>query len=192
MADTDARRSLTMAAAAGAALILAACSSSGTTTTASSAPPITPASPAQATPSVSPPTATPTTKPASTGPKLPKPPAGSKERSKHQISSGTYARYSNATLSAPRVVKKYKKKATKAGYTIKSSGAHGGGWGGYGGSEAGMTAVKSGAYMGVQAGGSRQGATYFEVCVGADKGAVDECDHRSGRDSNHDSNSGGS
>jgi len=93
-------------------------------------------------------------------------------------------------LGPAKIVNKYKKKATKAGYTVKSAGGSGGGWGGYGGASAGLVAEKSSGYLDVQAGGSRQGATYFEVCVGKSKSAVEECDHHSDQD--QDSDSGGS
>lgn len=62
-----------------------------------------------------------------------------------------------------------------SGFTIVSTGAGGGGWGQYGGTGAGVTANTASTYVDVQAGGSKQSATYFEVCSGATDAIVNSC-----------------
>jgi len=104
------------------------------------------------------------------------------------LSGGTtYARYSNGSETPKSVVSTYESEVKKDGYKVTQSGGSGGGWGGYGGSDYGMTAEKSGSYFEVQAGGESGKTTYFEVCLGTDKSAVEHCE-----DESNDSNSGGS
>lgn len=116
---------------------------------------------------------------------VPGPPPGATELSKQASGGGFYARY--RTSQAPVAVVGYYSAAFKsAGYTITQSGDGGGGWGQYGGSEAGLEVSGSGSFAAVNAGGSKQGPTYFEVCAGASAAQVDNC-----QGENH-SSSGGS
>ncbi|MCH9817217.1 MAG: hypothetical protein K0U64_12355 [Actinomycetia bacterium] len=118
---------------------------------------------------------------------IPKPPSGAKELQERTEDGVHYARYSTTKMTPKEVGDAYASEVKADGYTITNQGGGGGGWGGYGGSEYGVTAEKSGSHFSEQAGGESGGTTYFEVCVGADKSAVDKCDERS-----KDSNSGGS
>jgi hypothetical protein len=65
------------------------------------------------------------------------------------------------------------------GYSITDSNSGGGGYGQYGGSNSVVEGSKDGSFVHAQAGGSSSGPTYFEVCIGADESAVDECGNQS-------------
>lgn len=156
---------------------VAACSSTSSTpsaTPSSTAP--TAASPAASTP------AAPAPAPQAA---LPGPPPGAAQLSTQPSGGGSYTRY--RTGQSPAAVVGYYSTALRAaGYTITQSGGGGGGWGQYGGSEAGLEASNGGTFAAVNAGGSKQGATYFEVCTGTSAAQVDNC-----QGENH-SDSGGS
>ncbi len=112
---------------------------------------------------------------------LPPAPGGSQLMQTSTDNGVQYARY--ATSAAPQqIVSYYSQKWQAEGYQIQSTGGGGGGWGKYGGSDAGANGSKGGSYVDVQAGGSTQGPTYFEVCQGPNKAAVNECgnDSKSG------------
>ncbi|MDP3972089.1 MAG: hypothetical protein Q8P61_04160 [Candidatus Nanopelagicales bacterium] len=129
------------------------------------------------------PTASPTT-PAASSPSTPVPPAGngvpSPPAGATQLTSragkagGTFARYQIGE-SAAGVVSYYENALKASGFAITNSGGGGGGWGQYGGSGAGVEANKAGTFIAVEAGGSQQGPTYFEVCVGASAAQVSDC-----------------
>ena len=175
----------------GVALVAAGCSSSGGGTTTESA---TPAPTVTITDAPSP-TAAPTKTTDNSGGgsagSLSAPPSGSKKLSSETDGGNTYARYKNSSQSPKEVVTFYKGEATKSGYSVKNLNGGGGGWGGYGGSNWGMVAQKDGSYLDVQAGGSSNGPTFFEVCMGGDKSALKHCNNESNDDS-EDSRSGGS
>lgn len=153
-------------------MMLAACGSGGSST----APAASPATPTG-------PTA-PATSPAGGSPgTLPAPPSGAKELANRPSGSVTYARYSISGMTPAQVISTYKTEAQSAGYSVTDTGGGGGGWGGYGGANAGLKASKSGSYLDVQAGGQSSGPTYFEVCLGVDEAAVDQCDQNSNSDS---------
>lgn len=175
----------------GVALVAAGCSGSGGTTTES-------ATPAPTVTVTDAPTEAPTATPTKTSDdsddtsgSLPKPPSGSKKVSSESDGGDTYARYKTTSQSPKEVVTFYKGEATKQGYSVKNMNGGGGGWGGYGGSNWGMVAQKDGSYLDVQAGGSSNGPTYFEVCVGPGKSALRHCNNESNDDSD-DSRSQGS
>lgn len=162
----------------GAALLAAGCSSGGSSTGTSAT-----ASPTLPTPTVTVttgPTPTPTETTKAT---LPRPPAGTTKLGAHFTSSAQYARYKNSSEKPRQVVNYYAGQARSEGYSVKSQGGGGGGWGGYGGSDFGMAAVKSNAYLSVHAGASKQTPTFFEVCVGSEKSALKACDRHSESDS---------
>lgn len=73
----------------------------------------------------------------------------------------------------------YSQEWQSQGYTIDNSGGGGGGYGQYGGSNSTVEGSKDGSFVHAQAGGSSSGPTYFEVCLGADQSAVDECGNQS-------------
>lgn len=148
-----------IAIGAGAALALGACSSGSSSSPTTSAPAPTTAAPTSAAPAPG---------------NIPAAPAGSKQLS----SNGSYSRYS--TSQAPAAVVSYYSGAFKAdGYTVTSQNAGGGGWGQYGGSGAGLSANNGTTFAAVNAGGSKQGATYFEVCSGTSAAAVSSCQQNS-------------
>lgn len=176
----------------GLALVATGCSSSSSTSATSSAPPSPTEAPTSAAPTPTS-TPTPTSAPDDGGgakSAIPTPPAGATLLGEHKTGPNEYARY-KIQMPPKKVVNKYKRQAKSDGYSIKSAGGSGGGWGGYGGSEYGMTATKSSAYLEVQAGGSTQGPTYYEVCVSQDgsRAALDHCDKESQRSSDEDSRS---
>lgn len=152
-------RSVVAAVALGAGVLaVAGCSSSTTTPTAT---PVAPTAAATSAPA-----------PASG---VPAPPAGSTVVSAPAADgAATYARYSTA-LAPPAVIAAYSAALTSSGYTITSSGGGGGGWGQYGGSGAGVSANTASSYVAVNAGGSKQGATYFEVCSGPSSASLQSC-----------------
>lgn len=145
----------------GTALAVTGCSSSTTS----------PAAPASE--------AAPSAAPSDTATALPTPPSGAEELSNKTTGDVQYARYQISGSSAQAVVDDYSSQAKSDGYTVTNSGSGGGGWGGWGGSGAGMSASKTGSYLDVQAGGESGGPTYFEVCMGPDESAVDQCDQNS-------------
>ena len=109
---------------------------------------------------------------------LPPAPAGSSLLQTSTDNGAQYARYS--TSEAPtQVVAYYTGKWQAEGYQIQSTGSGGGGYGKYGGADAGASGSKSGSYVNVQAGGSTQGPTYFEICQGPNQSAVNECSNDS-------------
>lgn len=154
-------RSVGVAVALGAGVLaVAGCSSSTTTSTAT---PVAPTATA---------TGAPTPAPASG---VPAPPPGSTVVTAPAADgAATYARYSTA-MAPPAVVAAYSAALTSSGYTITSSGGGGGGWGQYGGSGAGVSANTATSYVAVNAGGSKQGATYFEVCSGPSSASLQSC-----------------
>lgn len=110
---------------------------------------------------------------------LPTPPSGSTALQTSNTDGVQYARYSTTSQQPPQVVAYYTQQWQNQGYTMTQSGGGGGGWGKYGGADAGATGTKSGSYVDVQAGGSTSGPTYFEVCMGADQSAVNNCGNQS-------------
>ncbi len=175
---TEIRRLSAMAlGVAGTALVAAGCSSSST-------------APAPAASSAVP---QPSTTTATSG-SLPAAPSGAKELSAKSEGGVEYARYQISGSTPEEVVSGYSDEAKASGYTVTDTGSGGGGWGGWGGAGAGMEGSKSGSYLNVQAGGQSGGPTYFEVCMGADQSAVDQCEQHSQNDqqNQNDSKSGGS
>lgn len=165
-------RYISAAAGLGAvALALTACSSSSSSSTESASP---------ATSTAASPAATNTggTNAGASG-SLPTPPAGSTELANTNNNGVTYARYSNAGETPQQVVSFYESAWQSQGYSMSNSGGGGGGYGQYGGSNYGASGSKSGSYVNVQAGGQSSGPTYFEVCIGANQSAVDECENQS-------------
>lgn len=153
----------------GVAAMLAVGACSSTASTPSQSPSVAPTS-ATATPVPQAPT------PATPAPQsvVPGPPPGATQVSTQASGGGSYTRY--RTGQTPTAVIAYYTGALKAdGYTITQSGGGGGGWGQYGGSGAGLEADNSRTFTAVNAGGSKQGATYFEVCVGSTAAQVDAC-----------------
>jgi hypothetical protein len=110
---------------------------------------------------------------------IPKPPDGAKELQNRTENGVHYARYSTTKMTPKEVGSAYAAEVKADGYTVTKQGGGGGGWGGYGGSDYGVEAEKSGAYLSEQAGGESGAKTYFEVCVGADKSAVEKCENQS-------------
>lgn len=177
---TEIRRlSLLALGVAGTALVAAGCSSSSTT-------------PAPAASSAVPESGTTT----ATSGSLPAAPSGAKELSAKSEGGVEYARYQISGTSPEQVISDYSDEAKASGYTVTDTGSGGGGWGGWGGAGAGMEGSMSGSYLNVQAGGESGGPTYFEVCMGADQSAVDQCEQQSQNEqqnqNQNDSKSGGS
>ena len=115
---------------------------------------------------------------------LPAPPAGSKNLStEKEAGDVVYRRYSTSMKPAG-VTSYYKTELTGSGYKVTSAGASGGGWGQYGGSGAGLEANNGSNFVAVNAGGSKQGQTFFEVCAGPSSAAVDQCQGNNHGDSN--------
>jgi hypothetical protein len=175
---------LATAASAGLAVIATGCGgSSGDKTETVTAPVATTAPLPTTAPAVTTSAAPPTRKAASAAVR---PPAGSTKVGSSSGGGAHWTRYT--TSSSPKaVVADYRKSLTAAGWSIVAAGAQGGGWGPYGGSGAGVTGKKAGAYTDVQAGAARGSKTYFEVCVGP--GSRTACDRLSTKG---DSASGGS
>lgn len=119
------------------------------------------------------------------------PPSGATEVDSANENGMQYTRYKISGTSAEDVVSGYEAQFKAQGYTIDNAGGSGGGWGKWGGSGYGMDASMDGSFASVQAGGSDNGPTYFEVCIGTDKSVVDNCGQQSQNDEN-DSNSKGS
>lgn len=114
------------------------------------------------------------------------PPAGSELIATSTRDGVAFSRYKTGSSSAA-VISSYERELDGDGWTVVQSGGNGGGWGPWGGSGTGLTARKAADYFDVQAGGSKQGPTYFEVCAGP--GARSVCDDQS-NDAN--TSSGGS
>ncbi|MDQ1246694.1 MAG: hypothetical protein QG597_1062 [Actinomycetota bacterium] len=110
---------------------------------------------------------------------FPAPPAGSTTLQTSNDNGVEYARYSNASEQPAAVVSYYSGKWQAEGYTMTNTGGGGGGYGKYGGADAGAEGSKSGSYVNVQSGGSTSGPTYFEVCMGSNQSAVNECGNQS-------------
>jgi hypothetical protein len=127
-----------------------------------------------------PPAPTPTPLPPPTSPSpaeassLPSPPSGSKEIQEENEHGVTYGRYSTGDEPSA-VVAHYRAKLKADGWTIENVGGSSGGWGKYGGAEAGLQGRMGSEYIDVQAGGSRQGPTYFEVCIGPEEASEQQC-----------------
>ncbi|MEI6623359.1 MAG: hypothetical protein WCP28_15770 [Actinomycetes bacterium] len=177
--DTNQNRNRVVVAAValGAGVLVTGGCSSGSSSTPTSAPP---APVTSAAPTVAPTTAAPAPAPAT----LPGPPPGAKTITAPQPDGAAmYSRFS--TSQAPAAVVTYYTNALKGlGFTIASTGAGGGGWGQYGGSGAGVEAGNANTWVAVNAGGSKQGATYFEVCTGASSAIVDNCQNNNHGNSN--------
>lgn len=103
------------------------------------------------------------------------PPSGSNEVQKRGRKGVSYARYSTAETPS-QVVDYYRGELSNEGWTVRHEGKGGGGWGRWGGSEAGLWAVKGDDYAAVQAGGESGHTTYFEVCVGPNRSITDDCE----------------
>ncbi|MEI6374528.1 MAG: hypothetical protein WCP26_12170 [Actinomycetes bacterium] len=120
-------------------------------------------------------TETATAAPATRGDKVPAPPSGATSVVGPEDDKGAvYERYKTSQTPAD-VVTYYKDALSKAGFTITSSGTGGGGWGQYGGSGGGVSGNGGGTFVEVNAGGSKEGSTYFEVCSGASQAVVQAC-----------------
>ncbi len=143
---------------AGAVFLVAGCSSSSSTPEASSAAP-TEAATTAAAPATS----------------IPGPPSGATEESTKSVSGGaTYTSYK--TSQEPAAVTAHYDSALKAdGFNITNSGSGGGGWGQYGGSGAQVGGNNGTTFVEVNAGGSKDGPTYFEVCEGPSAASVKDC-----------------
>lgn len=116
--------------------------------------------------------------PASSGPNLTAP-SGASQLQAAEKNGAQYTRYSINGTAASAVTADYKSQLSSAGYSITSDGGGGGGWGKWGGAEAGLSANNGSTYVDVQAGGQSGSTTYFEVCVGPSKTAVDDCEDSS-------------
>lgn len=152
---------------AGAALALAGCSSSSSSSSSSSATPE-PTKSSEA--------------PVPSG--ALNPPSGSQKLSSKAEGGGTtYTRYSTSQTPV-QVTSFYKAEMSKDGWKVTSSGSGGGGWGQYGGSGSQVEGNDGTSFVAVNAGGSKQGPTYFEVCEGPSASAVDNCQNNDHGDSN--------
>jgi hypothetical protein len=104
------------------------------------------------------------------------PPTGSVTlQAPEQLMGVTYARYSNASLTPSQVLSAYTSQLQANGYQTVSEGGGGSGWSnGWGGGGGGLTAIKNGTYVSINAGGDGS-PTYFEVCSGLNSQIVDNC-----------------
>lgn len=125
--------------------------------------------------------AAPATTPAPSGTTL-TPPSGSTQLQQAQRNGAEYSRFSIAGTAPADVVADYRSQLTAAGFAITSDGGSGGGWGRYGGSDAGLSANDGSAWVSVQADGQTGDTTYFEVCVGPSSTSVSDCDDASNQD----------
>jgi hypothetical protein len=119
------------------------------------------------------------------------PPSGSKTLQTKTLTGGVqYARYSNGSMSPSQVISYYQQQLRGQGWQTVNEGGGGSGWsGGWGGGGGGgLTAIKTGTYFSVNAGGDGT-PTYFEVCVGGNSQVVNNCQNVS---QNAASQSGGS
>lgn len=165
--------------------VLAGCSSNSSTPE----PAVTVTETAAASPAPASPAAT--TEATTSAAKAPTAPSGATVKESKEEGGMQYTRYSITGTSAEDVVNDYESQFKEMGYTITNAGGSGGGWGQWGGSGYGMDASSDGSFASVQAGGSDNGPTYFEVCLGPDKSVVDQCGQQS-QDDQNDSNSKGS
>jgi hypothetical protein len=104
-------------------------------------------------------------------------PSGATQLQNGSANGATYWSYSITGQDATQVVNTYSSELTAQGYTIQNQGGGGGGWGDFGGVNAGLTANKGSTYISVQAGGSNQGPTYFEICQGPTAASVNDCEN---------------
>jgi len=128
-----------------------------------------------ATPSTSASASTSASPAAAASPGLAQPPAGASQLETESDDGVVFARYSLDGQQPQQVVDYYTGIWQGEGYTVTSSGGGGGGYGQYGGSGAGATGSKPGAFVAVNAGGQTGQATYFSVCQGSDEQAVRKC-----------------
>jgi hypothetical protein len=128
-----------------------------------------------ATPSTSASASTSASPGAAASPGLAQPPAGASQLETESDDGVVFARYSLDGQQPQQVVDYYTGIWQGEGYTVTSSGGGGGGYGQYGGSGAGATGSKPGAFVAVNAGGQTGQATYFSVCQGSDEQAVRKC-----------------
>ena len=115
-------------------------------------------------------------------PGLAQPPAGASQLETEYDDGVQFARYSIDGQQPQQVVDYYTGIWQGEGYTVTSSGGGGGGYGQYGGSGAGATGSKPGAFVAVNAGGQTGQATYFSVCQGSDEQAVRKCSEDNNND----------
>lgn len=165
MANQRVGKKLLVATALGSGVVLVAAGCSSNSSSSSSA-----------SPTAASPTATATSAPPAPTGAVPGPPAGSTQTQAPKPVSGgaTYTQYK--TSAAPTAVTSYYDGALKAaGFTVTNNGSGGGGWGQYGGSGAQVGGNDGKTFVEVNAGGSKQGATYFEVCTGPSAAAVNSC-----------------
>ncbi len=103
-------------------------------------------------------------------------PSGSKTLQTKQLSGGvTYARFSNPQLSPAQVVSYYQNALRNRGWKTVNEGGGGSGWSdAWGGGGGGLSAIKTGTYFSVNAGGDGS-PTYFEVCYGPNSQIVNNC-----------------
>ena len=110
---------------------------------------------------------------------FPAPPSGATTLQTSNSNGVEYARYSNPSQQPDQIVSFYTSAWQGEGFTMTNTGGGGGGYGKYGGADAGAEGNKDGSYVNVQAGGSTSGPTYFEVCMGPNQSAVNECGNQS-------------
>ena len=137
---------------------------------------------ASATPSTSASASTSASPSVAASPGLAKPPAGASQLETESDDGVVFARYSIDGQQPQQVVDYYTGIWQGEGYTVTSSGGGGGGYGQYGGSGAGATGSKPGAFVAVNAGGQTGQATYFSVCQGSDEQAVRKCSEDNNND----------
>lgn len=110
---------------------------------------------------------------------LPDPPKDARLLQRSERVEAQYARYRTGRQTPEQVIAFYEAELRAAGYSLVSARVEGGGWGKWGGSEAGLTASRGRIRADVQAGDSRRGPTYFEVCVGEEASSVARCENLS-------------
>jgi hypothetical protein len=137
---------------------------------------------ASATPSTSASASTSASPSVAASPGLAQPPAGASQLETESDDGVVFARYSLDGQQPQQVVDYYTGIWQGEGYTVTSSGGGGGGYGQYGGSGAGATGSKPGAFVAVNAGGQTGQATYFSVCQGPDEQAVRKCSEDNNND----------
>ncbi|MHB1067405.1 MAG: hypothetical protein ACYC2Z_08270 [Candidatus Nanopelagicales bacterium] len=120
------------------------------------------------------------------------PPSGSTTLTAPETLQGVqYARYSNASMTPAQVLAAYTSQLQSGGYQTVQEGGGGSGWSnGWGGGGGGLTAIKNGTYVSINAGGDGS-PTYFEVCSGLNSQIVDNCQNLS-QDAQNQTQSGGS
>ncbi|MDD2858304.1 MAG: hypothetical protein PHU75_06450 [Candidatus Nanopelagicales bacterium] len=113
------------------------------------------------------------------------PPSGSQKLQTKALAGGVnYARYSNAKMTPTQIVNYYQSQLRSQGWKTVNEGGGGSGWSsGWGGGGGGLTAIKTGTYFSVNAGGDGT-PTYFEVCSGPNSQIVDNCQNVSQNASN--------